>query len=204
MAAVLLAVGCSTQPPAGTSPQATGASPAAAGVSPPAGASLSAAFNATDTAWIQLMIPMAERARLLTDLAPSRTADPALAALAARLGSGLREDERRLRALLELSGVPDTRPHEGHDMPGMVALTTIEKASAARGHEFDEILTEALRAHLTQSRTLCAGEGANGRAGTAKELATTIARNTAEQITWLDRLRPARPGPDGTTARPGP
>ncbi len=150
------------------------------------------------------MIPMAERARLLTDLAPSRTADPALAAPAARIGSGLREDLRQLRTLLQLSGVPDTRPHEGHDMPGMVSLATIERATAARGREFDEILTEALLAHLAQSRTLCAGEAANGRAGVAKELAATIARNTAEQITWLDRLRPAHPTPDGTTAKPGP
>ncbi|MEU3556398.1 DUF305 domain-containing protein [Streptomyces fragilis] len=162
------------------------------------------AFNATDTAWIQLMIPMDERALLLTDLAPSRTADPALTVLAAETGSALREDLRRLRALLHLSGVPDTRPHEGHDMPGMVSLTTIEKARAATGHEFDEILTEALRAHWTQSRTLCAGERANGRAGMAKELAATIARNTGERITRLGRVRPARPAPDGTTAMPGP
>jgi uncharacterized protein (DUF305 family) len=204
VATALLAVGCTTQPTAGTSPEATGASPAAAGASPTAGASPSAAFNATDTAWIQLMIPMDERARLLTDLAPSRTADPALTALAARTGSRLREDLRRLRALLHLSGVPDTRPHEGHDMPGMVSLTTIEKASAATGHEFDEILTEALRAHLTQSRMLCAGVRINGQAGMAKELAATIARDTAERITWLDRLRPAPPAPDGTTALPGP
>ncbi|MGX1267334.1 DUF305 domain-containing protein [Streptomyces phaeoluteigriseus] len=200
----LLAVGCTTQPTAGTSPDA-GASPDAggapdAGGSPDAGASPSGAFNATDTAWIQLMIPMDERAQLLTDLAPSRETDPALTALAARTGSRLREDVRRLRALLALSGVPDTRPHEGHDMPGMVSLTTIEEASATTGHEFDRILTDALRAHLTQSRMLCAGERTHGQADMAKELAATIATNTAEQITQLDRLRPAQPAPHGTTA----
>ncbi|MFF7534745.1 DUF305 domain-containing protein [Streptomyces bobili] len=186
MTIALLAVGCITQPTAGTAPTA--------------GASQTTAFNATDTAWIQLMIPMNERAQLLTDLAPSRKTDPAMAALVTETGSRLREDLRRLRALLQLSGVPDTRPHEGHNMPGMVSLTTIEKASATTGPAFDRILTAALHAHFTHSRMLCASERTHGQAGQAKELATHIATNTAEQISWLDRLRPPQPAPNGTIA----
>lgn len=88
-----LAVGCTSQPTAGASP--------------------GPAFNATDTAWILLMIPMAERARLLTALTPSRTADPSLARPAAKTGSTLRGNLRRLRAVLRLSGVPDTHPTRG-------------------------------------------------------------------------------------------
>ncbi|MET4921322.1 hypothetical protein P3L51_02900 [Streptomyces sp. PSRA5] len=42
---------------------------------------------------------MAERARLPTDLAPSRTAYPALATPAAETGSTPRADLRRLRAM---------------------------------------------------------------------------------------------------------
>jgi uncharacterized protein (DUF305 family) len=173
----LLAVGCAAQPTAGT---------------PPA-----TAFNATDTAWIQLLIPMDERALLLTDLAPSRKGDPALAALAAKTGLRLREDLVRLRDLLELSGIPDTRPHEGHDMPGMVSLDTLEKADPTTGEAFDRILTDALRAHLTQSRRLCAGEQLQGQAGMAKELAASISRSAAEQISRLDELRPAEPTASG-------
>ncbi|GGR13034.1 hypothetical protein GCM10010497_13960 [Streptomyces cinereoruber] len=97
------------------------------------GARRAAAFNATDTAWIQLMIPMNERARLLTGLAPSRTADPAPADLAARTGTRLERELADLRAPLDLSGTPDTRPHEGHDMPGMVGLDTLRKAEKAKG-----------------------------------------------------------------------
>ncbi|WP_189716344.1 DUF305 domain-containing protein [Streptomyces phaeofaciens] len=177
----LLAVGCTSQPAAGTSP--------------------AAAFSATDTAWIQLMVPMNERAQLLTDLAPSREGDPALTALAAKTGSTLRQDLRRLHALLELSGVPDTRPHEGHTMPGMVSLDTLKSAGSASGGAFDRILADALRAHFTQTRMLCASERTQGKAGKAKELAAAIARSTAEQTSWLDTLRPAEPArPDGTTA----
>lgn len=173
MVVALLGVGCTSQPTADASP--------------------GPAFNATDTAWILLMIPMAERARLLTDLAPSRTADPNLAELAAKTGSTLRGDLRRLRAVLRLSGVPDTHPHAGHDMPGMVSLGTLEKAATTNRQAFDRILTDALRADFTQSRLLCAEEQTHGQANEATELAATIARSTAEQTTWLDKLRAAQP-----------
>jgi hypothetical protein len=137
---------------------------------------------------------MEERAQLLTDLAPSHRGDPALAALAAETGLRLRTDLERLHDLLELSGVPDTRPHEGHSMPGMVSLDTIRSAGATTGPDFDRILTEALRGHLEQSRMLCVSEHAQGQAGEAKELAAAITKSTAEQISRLDGLRPA----DGT------
>lgn len=180
----LLAVGCTAQPTASRSS--------------------AAAFNATDTAWIQLMIPMAERAQRLTELAPSRTTDPALATLATKTGSTLRGDLRRLRAALRLSGIPDTHPHEGHNMPGMISLDTLEKAAATSGQAFDRIFTDALSAHFTQSRMLCASEQTQGRAETAKSLAAAIAKNAAEQTPRLDGMRAAQPAASGgeTTVTP--
>ncbi|MCX5400310.1 DUF305 domain-containing protein [Streptomyces sp. NBC_00102] len=172
VALALPAVGCTAQPTAGAPPPV---------------------FNATDSAWILLMIPMADRARLLTDLAPSRTTDPALAAFSADTASALRADLRRLRAVLKLSGVPDTHPHEGHDMPGMVSLDTLRKAADANGQAFDRILIEALSAHLAQSGTLCAGERARGRADQAKDLAAAIAKSAAVRASRLEELRADQP-----------
>lgn len=166
--AALLVTGCTAQPVTG----------------PPR----AAAFNATDTAWIQLMIPMNERARLLTGLAPSRTADPALADLAARTGTRLERELADLRALLDLSGTLDTRPHEGHDMPGMVGLDTLRKAEKAKGEQFERILTDGLRAHLAQTGKLCAGERTSGGAEEAKALAATIAGSAGNATRELDRL----------------
>ncbi|MDO0929425.1 DUF305 domain-containing protein [Streptomyces sp. TG1A-8] len=167
--AALPAAGCTAQPAAG----------------PPR----AAAFNPTDTAWIQLMIPMDERARLLTGLAPARAGDPALARLAARADAGLEDDLAGLRRLMELSGVPDTRPHEGHDMPGMVTLGAVRRAGTATGKEFDRIFTDSLRAHLAQSRKLCASERTSGGAEEAGRLAAAIGGRAAELITRLDALR---------------
>ncbi|MFE5792816.1 DUF305 domain-containing protein [Streptomyces sp. NPDC056503] len=163
--AALVVTGCTTQPVTGPS--------------------RAEAFNATDTAWIQLMIPMGERAHRLAGLATTRTTDPALTDLVARIATRLEGEQEGLRALLDLSGVPDTRPHEGHDMPGMVGLDTLTRAKTATGEEFERLLTDSLRAHFAQSRTLCASERAAGGAKEAKDLAATIEGNAAEE---LDRL----------------
>ncbi|MFF0143168.1 DUF305 domain-containing protein [Streptomyces sp. NPDC005227] len=175
----LLVVGCTSQPTTSTSSQ-TGAPP-------------TTAFSPTDIAWIQLMIPMAERAQALTDLAPSRASSPALKALAAKTGTTLQQDQKRLHQLLNLSGVADSRPHEGHNMPGMVSLPTIERAGTVTGTAFDQLLAEALHAHLAQSAMLCAGEQTQGHSGKAKELAAAIAKNTTAQTSRLNEVRPAGP-----------
>ncbi|MFI1002751.1 DUF305 domain-containing protein [Streptomyces galbus] len=147
-----------------------------------------AAFNDTDTAWIQLMIPMDERAVLLTDLAPARAGRPALAARAKEARERLGDELVDLRELLRLSGVPDTRPHEGHTMPGMVGLDTVRRAKTVSGEPFDRLLAESLRAHLVQVRMLCASERTSGSAEQAKDLAAVIERSVAEQITRLDAV----------------
>nr|WP_199837148.1 MULTISPECIES: DUF1996 domain-containing protein [unclassified Streptomyces] len=85
-----------------TTPSRSRPSPSSSATRPPE-APRAAAFNATDTAWIQLVIPMNERARLLTDLAPSRTKDPALTVLAARTGTRLEEELAGPRELLDPS-----------------------------------------------------------------------------------------------------
>ncbi|WP_328940335.1 DUF305 domain-containing protein [Streptomyces sp. NBC_00250] len=167
--AALPAVGCTQQPTVG----------------PPR----TALFNATDTAWIQLMIPMDERAEQLTALAASRTADPALAGIATGSEARLKDELTRLRALLKLSGVPDTRPHEGHDMPGMVSLDVLDRVTTTTGKELDRLFTDSMRAHLAQTRTLCAGERASGQSDAATDLASAIERSAADQLALLNAPR---------------
>ncbi|MCX5128473.1 DUF305 domain-containing protein [Streptomyces sp. NBC_00347] len=165
----LLVTGCSPQPVAGT-PRA-------------------AAFNATDIAWIQLMIPMDERARLLTGLAPGRAGDPELVRFAERAADRQEAELTRLRGILTLSAAPDTRPHEGHDMPGMVSADTLRRAGALSGEEFDRVFAAALRAHLTQSLLLCAGERASGGAAEARQLAGELETSGGQELALLDAAR---------------
>ncbi|MFF9287162.1 DUF305 domain-containing protein [Streptomyces griseosporeus] len=138
---------------------------------------------------MQLMIPMDERAQLLTALAPTRAAHPALAGWAAQAERRLKDELAELRELLKLSGVPDTRPHEGHNMPGMVTLDTVRRAKAATGRSFDRLVVPSLRSHLVQVRVLCASERTSGKAKKATETAAAIERSATEQLTRLDAVR---------------
>ncbi|KUN25520.1 hypothetical protein AQJ23_16755 [Streptomyces antibioticus] len=175
----LLVVGCTAPPTTSTSP-GTRVSPTAASFSP------------TDIAWIQLIIPMEERAQRLIDLAPARKASPRLVALAAKIEPLLRSDLQSLQRLLGASGVPDTRPHEGHDMPGMVSLATLKDAASATGERFDRIFVNALHDHLTHVGMLSSNEQTHGRASAATLLAATIAKASTRQLGWLDDARPAQ------------
>ncbi|MFF5497672.1 DUF305 domain-containing protein [Streptomyces aquilus] len=174
----LLMVGRTAPPTTSTSPS-TRVSPTAASFSP------------TDIAWIQLMIPMEERAQRLIELAPSGEASPRLVALAAKAEPLLRSELQSLRGLLRASGIPDTRPHEGHDMPGMVSLTTLKDAASATGERFDRIFVDALHDHLAHVRMLSSNEQTHGRAGAATQPAATIAKDSTRQLGWLDEARPA-------------
>src|SRR5262245_30007323 len=49
-----------------------------------------ASFNATDVAWLQLMIPMTEQAVRLLDLAPDKAADPRITRLSRSLSADYR------------------------------------------------------------------------------------------------------------------
>ncbi|WP_053649651.1 MULTISPECIES: hypothetical protein [unclassified Streptomyces] len=70
-------------------------------------------------------------------------------------------------------------------MPGMVGLDALARAEKTTGKEFEQILTDGLRTHLAQSRTLCAGEQTSGGAREAKDLAATIARNAGQELDGL-------------------
>ncbi|MFD6889663.1 carbohydrate-binding protein [Streptomyces sp. NPDC059957] len=119
----------------------------------------------------------------------TRAGDPALARFAQRAAERQGTELALLRGLLVRSGAPDTRPREGHDMPGMVSSDTVRRAGALSGEEFDRVFATALRAHLTQSVLLCAGERASGGSGEARELAGELEKAGAEQLALLDAAR---------------
>lgn len=124
-------------------------------------------FNGTDAAWLQLMIPMAERALPLLELGARRGSTPAVRELGASLAAAHRGELARLRALRVSAGLPGADVHAGHDMPGMTTAERLGALRAARGERFDRMFLERVRAHLDQSLKVTRGErdaGADPRA----------------------------------------
>jgi uncharacterized protein (DUF305 family) len=172
--ALLTVSGCAgAQQSAGTPAPATSAAPVSS-----AGAS-TGTFNSTDVAWIQLLIAMDDQAGTILQLAPQRGADPGLKRWAAGVARDNRTHLSALRGLLADAGVPDSNPHEGHDMPGMVNAEELQTLKTASGAEFDALLRAALREHLTQAENMARAEQDNGSAADVTKLAATVENSTA-------------------------
>ncbi|MFI6802946.1 DUF305 domain-containing protein [Streptosporangium canum] len=154
-------------------------------VSTPAGTT-PGTFNATDVAWLQLMIPMTEQMLRLLELTPEQTANPRVTRLAARFVAGHRAELPRLRALLGRSGALGTNVHEGHDMPGMVTAEDLRVVGRATGAAFDRLLVDNLREHLEQGILVSRGEQDAGAEQAVRELAATIERTRTAQLALLD------------------
>jgi uncharacterized protein (DUF305 family) len=145
---------------------------AASGAYPP-GAS-SAGFGATDTAWIQIMIPMNEQLLAIVDLVPGRGADTQFHAVAQRVAASRRAELTDLYRLRERAGLPATNVHEGHDMPGMVTGTELDTMRAQHDRAFDTAVRDPLREHLDQGARLAASETAYGAEPETRQLAGRV------------------------------
>lgn len=172
---VLLLAGCGGASPAPVAPVAP--------VSPPVVAEAGAI--STDVAWTQLMIALDQRMLAALELAPRRAADRELSAFAADVARRHEAEVVRLRELLQATGAPETNPHEGHDMPGMITKENLALLATKSGAAFDTMLADSLRAHFEQCRMLAGSEQSAGADPAVKALAAAV---EATRQTDLDRL----------------
>ena len=153
---------------------------ACAPVPPPDPAPAASPFNATDTAWIQLMIPMNEQLLPALALAP-----PALAPFAAELEVSHEQELAHLKRLRERAGLSDENPHAGHQMPGLVSEADLS------GLRLDPSgLPAKLHEHLEQSALLARGEQDSGADQETRDLAASIAAARAAQTSRLGAVAP--------------
>ncbi|GAB2977128.1 DUF305 domain-containing protein [Saccharothrix stipae] len=159
--ATLLALAACTQAPA---PEPPSASP----------------FNTTDTAWIQLMIPMNEQLLPALDLAP-----PPLAPFAAELRASHEQELAQLKRLRDRAGLSDDNVHAGHQMPGLVSEVDL---AALRLDPSG--LSAKLREHLEQGALLSRGEQDSGADRETRDLAASIGTARAAQTSRLGAVSP--------------
>ncbi|WP_433236286.1 DUF305 domain-containing protein [Streptosporangium sp. CA-135522] len=156
-----------------------------------AAATASGGFNTTDTAWLQLMIPMNERVLPLLDLGAERGHDPAVRRLAARARNDHLTELERLRVMLTRTGLPPTNVHAGHDMPGMVTAADLTALRATGGAAFDRLFLDRLREHLQQSAMVSRSEQTAGADDDTRALAAAVERSRGAQLDLLGRVRAA-------------
>ncbi|MGW6055977.1 DUF305 domain-containing protein [Streptomyces sp. NPDC055189] len=171
----LLLTGCSTPSgPSVTSAPSVTAEPSLPGA------------TATDTGWIQLLIPMDDQAEELLDLAAERGGSaPGTATWASGLAKEHRSELSTLRPLLHRVGLPDTNVHEGHDMPGMVTESDLARGRRLTGAAFDRFVLKELRDHLGHSQRVSRSAARAAGSSEVRRLAARIADTRADQLKAL-------------------
>ncbi|GIG10845.1 DUF305 domain-containing protein [Catellatospora coxensis] len=159
-------------------------------VSPPAVAEAGAI--STDVAWTQLMIALDERMLAALRLAPQRTGDKDLGTFAADVARRHEAEVVRLRELLQATGMPESNPHEGHDMPGMITKENLALLAGRSGAEFDAMLADSLRAHFEQCRMLAGSEQSAGADPAVKALAASVETTRQADLDQLAALTSPR------------
>ncbi|ADJ46323.1 hypothetical protein AMES_4498 [Amycolatopsis mediterranei S699] len=132
------------------------------------------AFNPTDVAWLQLVVPMTENALTAARLAPEHTASAAVRSAAEACSGPQDRLLTRLRAVRDRAGLPAGDVHSGHRMPGMVTAADLVALRTEQGSGFDRRLVALLRAHAAQLVVLARGEQASGADAETRELAREV------------------------------
>ncbi|MEU5956270.1 DUF305 domain-containing protein [Streptomyces sp. NPDC047525] len=168
----LLLAGCSepATPPAAPT---TSASPSLSGA------------TATDSGWIQLVIPMDDQAEQLLALAADRASAADLAGWAAATTKEHRAELALLKPLLHRMGLPDTNVHQGHDMPGMVTEPDLARGRRLTGAAFDRFVRQELRDHLSHSGRVSRSAARSAGSAEVRRLAARIADTRADQLKAL-------------------
>ncbi|WP_112245574.1 DUF305 domain-containing protein [Kribbella monticola] len=167
-----------------------GASSAASSAPPPAVTVVDtdAAFNLTDLAWIELMIPMDQQLLRVLALAQKQATTPALRSFATSLAAGHRTELAELIALRARAKAPTANQHEGHDMPGMMTEPEVVALSNTTGPTFDSLFAKNLKEHLEQSVIVARSIRTAGQEPAVKKLAASIELTRAGQLRRLAKL----------------
>lgn len=156
----------------------------------PSGQATWGAFNSTDIGWIQLTIAMDDQATLLLNPAPGHSSDAGVEKWAKPVATACRDELVQLREPLARAGVPDTNPHQGHDMPGMVTGDELRTIQGTKGAAFDALFLAAIREHLDQAAKIAHAQRSACVDPAAKKPTTSVEKTS---LTWRARLPQARP-----------
>jgi uncharacterized protein (DUF305 family) len=164
-------------------PAAGSTLPGSPGATPPVGAAPSVSLSPTDIAFIELMIPMNERALPLLDLLVDGSVAADLRDAAVMLLRSYPDETAQLRAALEAGGVAEQGLHAGMDMPGYVTVDQLARVEA--GSDRDTVAREVLCWHLNQSLRVAQAEVDNGSDPAVRTVAQSMVELRATTVAAL-------------------
>jgi uncharacterized protein (DUF305 family) len=151
-----------------------------------------AGYNADDVAFATNMIPHHQQAVELSEMAPDRSTNAELIALAQQISAAQKPEIDVMKVfLVQWNENPDTSSgHEGHGstMAGMVDATTMTKLESLNGAEFDKLWLESMIGHHQGAIEMAKTEIANGDNVDAKALANKIVAAQEAEIGQMKQM----------------
>lgn len=155
-----------------------------------------AAFNDSDVAFAQGMIPHHAQAVEMADLAQERSASPEVRDLAERIRAAQQPEIDLMEGWLEDWGRPmEDMEHGDMDMGGMdmegmgmVSEEDMSRLESASGPEFDRLFLTSMREHHLGAVAMAKEELTAGQFPQAKELAQEIIDTQRREIEEIDVL----------------
>src|SRR5262245_11034682 len=151
-----------------------------------------AGYNADDVAFATNMIPHHRQAVDLAALAPDRSSNPRLVALASQISAAQQPEIDVMKVfLVQWNENPDTNSgHVGHGstMVGMVDPATMTKLQSLDGAEFDTLWLQSMISHHQGAIEMAKAEIANGDNMDAKSLADNIVTTQQAEIGQMKQL----------------
>ncbi|MBJ7336353.1 MAG: DUF305 domain-containing protein [Mycolicibacterium sp.] len=151
-----------------------------------------AGFNAADVAFATAMVTLYRQATELTDLAPERSNDPNVVALAADVGAAQRPDEQMMNVfLVQWNSNSDAASNpDGHDatVPGTVDETTMARLKSLSGKDFDSLWLQSMINHQQGALDVAEAEVAHGANVDAVASAKQFVGTYQAQIDRLKQL----------------
>ncbi|WP_327110083.1 DUF305 domain-containing protein [Nocardia sp. NBC_01730] len=142
-------------------------------------------FNDTDVSFLQMMYPHHAQAVDMAKLAPSRSRNQQLLALAAAIEQAQAPEMQRITTLLQSFGKPAPTAgdgHMGHSMPGMMSAEQMSALQGATGPDFDRQWLTMMIEHHSGAIAMAETESTGGTNTDAQALARAIVANQQAEI----------------------
>jgi len=157
------------------------------------------AYNHTDVAFMQMMIPHHGQALTMTRLAPARAESPAVKRLAARIKGAQGPEIITMGAWLEKIGVEvpkvtddpmsfDHGQHGHQRMAGMLSEKQLAALRQARGVRFDRLFLTGMIGHHRGAIEMAQSVQEGGSDARAIEMADDIVATQSAEIATMKRL----------------
>ena len=162
-----------------------------------------AAFNATDVAFAQGMIPHHAQAIEMADMALAQSDDAQVKELATAIKAAQQPEIDQLTGWLQAWGqpVPDTTMGMDHSMDGMEGMmmsgmmsdADMDRLGSSTGTEFDRLWLEMMIQHHAGAISMAQDELSGGKYPDAKAMAQAIITTQQDEINEMDAMLAAMP-----------